>query len=157
MAKHIGFRNHSGTVDHICASDAEKSAFVAVDTALKRGVTYVEVSDADWDKVNENQEGVSLVDGNLSWDGVATDGSFDISQELMQREVDRSIEVINQWLESPNAQIVDNTIVAAWQNYKSELEALDLSSKTWPMNGTYVMAGLVGNGITEFKHLQRLP
>ncbi len=51
----------------------------------------------------------------------------------------------------------NNTIVASWQNYKSELEALDLSSKTWPMNGTYVMAGLVGNGITEYKHLQRLP
>ena len=34
MAKHIGFRNHSGTVDHICASDAEKAAFVAVDTCL---------------------------------------------------------------------------------------------------------------------------
>ena len=157
MAKHIGFRNHSGSVDQIGASDAEKAAFVAVDSAQKRGVTYVEVSDEEYDKVNENKEGVSLVDGNLSWDGVATDGTFDISQELMQNEVDRSIEVINQWLDSPNAQIVDNTVVASWQNYKAELEALDLSSKTWPMNGTYTMAGLVGNGITEYKHLQRLP
>ena len=157
MAKHIGFRNHSGSVDQIGASDAEKAAFVAVDSAQKRGVTYVEVSDEEYDKANENKEGVSLVDGNLSWDGVATDGTFDISQELMQNEVDRSIEVINQWLDSPNAQIVDNTVVASWQNYKAELEALDLSSKTWPMNGTYTMAGLVGNGITEYKHLQRLP
>jgi hypothetical protein len=156
MAKYLGFRNNSGNCDQHCASDAEKAACEAVDAALGRQVTYVEVSDADFSKEHDVTQACELIDGSLVWD-VENDGSFDWSQEVVQEALDFQVNAINEWLSSRHSSIVDASVVSSWESYRDELSAIDLSTKSFPMTGVHPLVDLIGNGISTWQNLKRLP
>ena len=83
--------------------------------------------------------------------------SIDLNKETVQGEIDFTIERISNWLNSHNADHVSASVVTEWTNYKNELQAIDLDTKTFPMQGTYWLRDLVGNGITAWKNTDRLP
>ena len=155
MAKYLGFRN--GNLDKMCANDAEKSACEAVDTAQLRTTIYVEVNDADFAKSHDVIQQCSLGDGSIVWDEIVNDETLETSQADAENGIQGHIDHIERWLNSPVTEMVDASIVSGWQAYLAELKAIDCSSKTWPKTGTHPLAGLVGDGLAEYKHTMRLP
>ncbi|OUX53557.1 MAG: hypothetical protein CBE47_02805 [Pelagibacteraceae bacterium TMED287] len=156
MAKYLGFRNNSGNCDHHCDSDAEKAVCESVDAAFGRTVTYVEVSDADFAKEHDVTQACELRDGSLVWDN-ENDATLEATQEHAQDAIDGYVSDINNWLGSKEAKIAGDAVKASWTSYRDELLAIDLGSKTWPQAGTHPLAGLVGDGISTWKNIKRLP
>ena len=158
MAKYISFLS-TGTSkpQGLCASDAEKTAHEAVDTAINRSRTYVSVSDADFAKADEQKNYCTYDGTSITWDTVNNDGTIDLDKATIQGEIDFSVDRINTWLESSAANVVSETIKNEWIAYRDELQAIDLDTKTFPMNGTYFLADLVGDGITAWRNTDRLP
>jgi len=156
MAKYIVFQGTGAPVVH-CASNAEKAEHEAVDSACLRTRTYVSVNDTDYEKI-DLQKNLCEYDGStIVWDSVDNDGTIDLNKESIQGEIDFTVERISNWLNSRNADHVSASVVTEWTNYKNELQAIDLDTKTFPMQGTYWLRDLVGNGITAWKNTDRLP
>jgi len=156
MAKYLGFFNNSGNCDLHCASDAEKATCEAVDAALGRQVTYIEVNDADFDKEHNVTQSCTLENGSLVWDN-ENDGSFEWSQEIVQEALDQQVSSINGWLNSKHSSIVDASVVSSWEAYRDELSAIDLSGKSFPMTGVHPLVDLIGDGISTWQNTKRLP
>jgi|TARA_R100000149_G_C5853773_1_gene121738 hypothetical protein len=159
MAKYFGIRNSgtSKTVDQLCASDAEKSVCEAVDNHLGRNIVYLEVSDDDFNKVEKNTQNVEVNDGSLVW-GTENDASQPIEKTTMQSEINWTIDNINSWLNSPDADACDEATINSWTAYKNEVAGLDIDAISYPVTGVCTaLEAFVGNGLTEYKNLKRLP
>lgn len=157
MAKHLGFRQSQGHVDQICISDAEKAAFDAVDTRALRSVTYIEVNDDDFSKIHDVKQDCTIVDGSIVWDSIINDETLETTQANAESAISHNIAEIEKWLAGDSIKDVSSSLVSEWETYLAELKAIDCSTKTWPKTGTHPLAGLVGDGITAFRHLKRLP
>ena len=158
MAKYLGYRNGAGHCDIMCASDAEKTTAESVDTAQGRQVTYVSVTDADYNKEHDITHSSEYDGSAITWQSTANDATLETSKADAQQAINEYVAEIEAWLESPAAQTAGSTVKSTWTTYKNELSGIDLDSKTWPMTGTHPLAGLVSDGsITTWMHIKRLP
>ena len=157
MAKHLGFRQSRGHADHICENDAEKAAFDLVDDKHLRSITYIEVNDDDFSKIHDVKQDCTLVNGSIVWDSIVNDETQETAQEHAEDAIAFAIAEIEKWQQTAGAAIVSDSIKSEWNAYLAELKAIDCSSKTWPKTGTHPLEGLVGDGLTAFRHLKRLP
>jgi len=125
MAKYFIFRNTSETenLHAIAESDAEKNSFFWLDDSLK----VLEVSDADFDKVQTNKAYATCDSSNNIT--VTDHDSLSLDKAGLDGYVPDLIERIEHYISNNE----NHSMWGDWNNYYNYLKSLDTSSLNYPM------------------------